>query len=77
MEKKGVSPCYEAEPAGFVLACRLRSLGFECEVVAPSMTPKADGDQAKTDPCSGSVGARPPHLSEPEEDQREEKACPC
>ncbi|MBA2434199.1 MAG: hypothetical protein H0V54_03770 [Chthoniobacterales bacterium] len=31
--------CYEAGPGGFGLARRLRQLGVECEVVAPSMTP--------------------------------------
>jgi transposase len=31
--------CYEAGPCGFGLARRLRQLGVECEVVAPSMTP--------------------------------------
>jgi transposase len=41
--------CYEAGPCGFGLARRLRQLGVECEVVAPSMTPKRAGDRVKTD----------------------------
>ncbi len=41
--------CYEAGPCGFGLARRLRQLGVECEVVAPSMTPKRTGDRVKTD----------------------------
>jgi transposase len=41
--------CYEAGPCGFGLARRLRQLGVECEVVAPSMTPKRSGDRVKTD----------------------------
>lgn len=49
LEKEEVAICYEAGPTGFVLARRLRSLGFECEVVAPSKIPKAAGDRVKTD----------------------------
>ena len=41
--------CYEAGPCGFGLARRLGQLGVECEVVAPSMTPKRTGDRVKTD----------------------------
>jgi transposase len=41
--------CYEAGPCGFGLARRLRELGVECEVVAPSMTPTRSGDRVKTD----------------------------
>lgn len=49
LEKEDVAICYEAGPTGFVLARRLRALGFECEVVAPSKIPKAAGDRVKTD----------------------------
>ena len=49
LEKADVAICYEAGPTGFVLCRRLRSLGFECEVVAPSKIPKAAGDRVKTD----------------------------
>ena len=41
--------CYEAGPCGFGIARRLRQLGVECEVVAPSMTPTRTGDGVKTD----------------------------
>jgi transposase len=41
--------CYEAGPWGFGIARRLRQLGVECEVVAPSMTPTRTGDRVKTD----------------------------
>jgi len=41
--------CYEAGPCGFGIARRLRQLGVECEVVAPSMTPMRTGDRVKTD----------------------------
>ena len=32
--------CYEAGPCGFGIARRLKQLRVECEVVAPSLTPK-------------------------------------
>jgi transposase len=41
--------CYEAGPCGFGLARRLRQLGVECQVVAPSLTPKRSGERVKTD----------------------------
>jgi transposase len=41
--------CYEAGPCGFGIARRLQQLGVECEVVAPSMTPKRAGERVKTD----------------------------
>ena len=41
--------CYEAGPCGFGLARRLKQLGVECVVVAPSMTPTRSGDRVKTD----------------------------
>src|SRR5213592_2938322 len=41
--------CYEAGPCGFGLARRLKQLGVECQVVAPSLTPKRSGDRVKTD----------------------------
>lgn len=33
--------CYEAGPTGYGLARQLRSLGVTCEVVAPSLIPRA------------------------------------
>lgn len=41
--------CYEAGPCGFGIARRLRQLGVECEVVAPSLIPKRPGERIKTD----------------------------
>jgi transposase len=41
--------CYEAGPTGFELARLLASMGVRCEVVAPSLIPKAPGDKVKTD----------------------------
>ena len=41
--------CYEAGPCGFGIARRLKQLRVECEVVAPSLTPKRAGERIKTD----------------------------
>jgi hypothetical protein len=41
--------CYEAGPTGFALARLLASMGVRCDVVAPSLIPKAPGDKVKTD----------------------------
>jgi transposase len=41
--------CYEAGPTGYDLARDLRRMGVSCEVIAPSMIPKAPGDKVKTD----------------------------
>lgn len=49
LDKTEVALCYEAGPTGFVLARRLRTLGYECEVVAPSLTPKRASEHIKTD----------------------------
>lgn len=41
--------CYEASGAGFVLKRWLDEIGVACEVIAPSLIPKAPGDRIKTD----------------------------
>lgn len=41
--------CYEAGPTGYELARVLRASGMRCEVIAPSLIPKAPGDRVKTD----------------------------
>ncbi len=41
--------CYEAGPTGFALHRLLTSMGVACQVVAPSLIPKAPGDRVKTD----------------------------
>ena len=41
--------CYEAGPCGFGIARRLRQLGIDCAVVAPSMIPRRPGERVKTD----------------------------
>ena len=40
---------YEAGPCGFVLARHFAVLGWHCEVVAPSLIPRAPGERVKTD----------------------------
>ena len=44
-----ICACYEAGPCGFGITRRLRQLGVECAVVAPSLTPTRAGDRLKTD----------------------------
>ena len=41
--------CYEAGPTGFELARLLATMHVRCEVIAPSLIPKAPGDKVKTD----------------------------
>jgi len=41
--------CYEAGPTGFELARLLEQLGVSCQVIAPSLIPRAPGDKVKTD----------------------------
>jgi transposase len=40
---------YEAGPCGYAIVRRLRQLGVDCIVVAPSLIPKKSGDRVKTD----------------------------
>jgi transposase len=46
---RSISACYEAGPTGYELARHLEGLGVHCDVVAPSLIPKAPGDRVKTD----------------------------
>jgi transposase len=39
---------YEAGPCGFVISRRLKKLGIDCEVVAPSLIPRKPGERIKT-----------------------------
>lgn len=48
-QERTLHVCYEAGPCGFVIARRLKQLGVECVVVAPSLIPKQPGDRIKTD----------------------------
>lgn len=49
LTKEDLHICYEAGPTGFVLARRLIKLGYDCEVIAPSLIPTKSGDKHKTD----------------------------
>ena len=49
---------YEAGPTGFVLYRRLRQLGIDCIVVAPSKTPQPKGGRHKTDRRDAELLAR-------------------
>jgi transposase len=40
---------YEAGPCGYRLVRRLRSLGYECDVIAPAKVARRPGDRVKTD----------------------------
>lgn len=46
--KGKVRVVYEAGPCGYELYRRLRKSGLECEVAAPSLTPRKPGDRVKT-----------------------------
>ena len=41
--------CYEASGAGYVLRRWMDELGVDCQVVAPSLTPRSPGQRIKTD----------------------------
>jgi transposase len=47
--KAAVTCCYEAGPTGYGLARTLRTMGWDCEVIAPSLVPKRAGQRIKTD----------------------------
>ena len=44
-----LSFCYEAGPCGYGIQRQLSDLGWDCQVVAPSLIPKKAGDRVKTD----------------------------
>lgn len=44
-----IRACYEAGPTGYELCRLLTGIGVCCEVIAPSLIPKAAGDRVKTD----------------------------
>jgi transposase len=49
---------YEAGPCGYEIYRHLTAKGIECDVVAPSMTPKRSGVRVKTDPRDALMLAR-------------------
>jgi transposase len=44
-----VRACYEAGPCGYELQRLLSTLGVDCAVIAPALTPRRPGDRVKTD----------------------------
>lgn len=44
-----LSFCYEAGPCGYGIHRQLTELGWDCQVVAPSLIPKKAGERVKTD----------------------------
>ena len=48
-DRAALRVCYEAGPTGYDLARFLRRQGVSCDVIAPSLIPKAAGDKVKTD----------------------------
>jgi transposase len=44
-----ITCCYEAGPTGYGLARTLHGLGWDCDVIAPSLVPKKSGQRIKTD----------------------------
>jgi hypothetical protein len=53
--------CYQAGPSGFELARLPASMDVRCQVIAPSLIPKAPGDKARDRPAGlPPAGAAPP-----------------
>ena len=48
-ESARLRACYEAGPTGYELARLLHGQGVACQVIAPSLIPRAAGDKIKTD----------------------------
>jgi transposase len=48
-DRRRLRACYEAGPTGFELARLLHSMDVSCQVIAPSLIPRAPGDKVKTD----------------------------
>lgn len=46
---RSIRACYEAGPCGYELQRQLSSLGVDCAVIAPALTPRKPGDRVKTD----------------------------
>ena len=48
-DPSSVATCYEAGPTGYDTHRLVTSLGFDCDVIAPSLIPKRSGVRVKTD----------------------------
>ena len=45
----GTLVCYEAGPCGYGLQRQLRSMNVDCQVIAPSLSPRKPGERVRTD----------------------------
>jgi transposase len=57
-DRRRLRACYEAGPTGYELARLLHSMGVGCQVIAPSLIPKAPGERVKTDTRGIAAGWR-------------------
>ena len=48
-EKFSIRACYEASFSGYYFQRKMKSWGYDCEVIAPSTIPKQRGDRRKND----------------------------
>ena len=48
-DPSAITTCYEAGPTGYDTHRLVTSLGFDCDVIAPSLIPKRSGMRVKTD----------------------------
>lgn len=48
-DARAIRACYEAGPCGYELQRQLSSLGVDCAVIAPALTPRKPGERVKTD----------------------------
>ncbi|MDO8986902.1 MAG: IS110 family transposase [Coriobacteriia bacterium] len=49
LDPSAITTCYEAGPTGYDTHRLVTSLGFHCDVIAPSLIPKRSGVRVKTD----------------------------
>lgn len=47
--RENLAFCYEAGPCGYGLYRQITAMGYQCDVVAPSLIPKKSGNRVKTD----------------------------
>ena len=48
-KKYTIKACYEASYSGYYFQRKMKSWGYQCEVIAPSSLPKKRGDRRKND----------------------------
>ena len=55
-DRTALRVCSEAQPTGYDLARLLIWSRVSCDVITPSLVPRAVGDEVKTDKCDAPVG---------------------